>query len=70
VTQELFGTPARPQAIPTYAFRRGDEFVVQLDLPGLLPNAIDLTVERKVLAVHAHREHETGDDIELLIGER
>jgi HSP20 family protein len=70
MTQELFGTPARPSPMPIDAFRRGDEFVVQLDLPGVTPDTIDLTVERNVLTVHAQRERQTGDDVELLIGER
>jgi HSP20 family protein len=70
MTQELFGTQARPAAMPIDAYRRGDEFVVQLDLPGVRPDTIDLTVERNVLTVHAQRERETGDDVELLIGER
>ncbi len=66
----LLGTPARPAAMPIDAFRRGDEFVVQLDLPGVSPDTIDLTVERNVLAVRAQREREISDDVELLIAER
>jgi HSP20 family protein len=56
--------------MPIDAFRRGDEFIVQLDLPGVRPDTIELTVERNVLTVHAERQRETGDDVELLIGER
>jgi HSP20 family protein len=70
MAQELLGTQARPAAIPIDAFRRGDEFIVQLDLPGVRPDTIDLTVERNVLTVHAQRDRATGDDVELLIGER
>jgi len=70
MAQELLGTQARPAAMPIDAFRRGDEFVVQLDLPGVSPDTIDLTVERNVLAVHAQREREISDDVELLIAER
>jgi HSP20 family protein len=70
MAQELLGTQARPAAMPIDAFRRGDEFVVQLDLPGVSPDTIDLTVERNVLAVHAQREREVSDDVELLIAER
>jgi len=55
MAQELLGTQARPAAMPIDAFRRGDEFVVQFDLPGVSPDTIDLTVERNVLAVHAQR---------------
>ena len=70
VTQQMFGTNARPAAMPIDAFRQEDEFVVQFDLPGVAPDAIDLTVERNVLTVHAERRRAIGEDVELLIGER
>ncbi len=70
VAQQMFGTNARPAAMPIDAFRQEDEFVVQFDLPGVAPDAIDLTVERNVLTVHAQRRRSIGDDVELLIGER
>jgi HSP20 family protein len=68
--QQVLGTPARPAAMPIDAYRRGDEFLVELDLPGVDPDSIDLTVERNVLTVHAERRRTAGDDVELLIGER
>ena len=46
LAQQVFGTRARPAAMPMDAFRRGDEFVVELDLPGIDPESIDLTVEK------------------------
>ena len=55
LAQQVFGTPSRPAAMPIDAYRRGDEFVVELDLPGVDPESIDLTVERNVLTVHAER---------------
>ena len=35
VAQQVFGTTARPAAMPIDAYRKGDEFVVQFDLPGV-----------------------------------
>jgi HSP20 family protein len=70
VTQQVFGTAARPAAMPIDAYRKGDEFVVLLDLPGCDPSSINLTVERSVLTVHAERNRPNEDDVELLIGER
>lgn len=71
IAQDLFGTQARPAPVPIDAFRRGDEFVVQLDIPGVRAEDFDLTVERNVLTVHARREREAADDeVELIIGER
>jgi HSP20 family protein len=70
VAQQVFGTNVRPAAMPIDAFRRGDEFVVQFDLPGVAADSIDLTVERNVLTVHAERRRSDGDEIELVVGER
>jgi HSP20 family protein len=70
VAQQLFGTTARPAAMPIDAFRKGDEFVVQFDLPGVSTDSVELTVERNVLSVHAERTRPDGEEVELLIGER
>lgn len=71
LAQQALGTPSRPAAMPIDAYRCGDEFIVELDLPGVDAESIDLTVERNVLTVHAQRRRAAdGDDIELLVGER
>jgi HSP20 family protein len=70
LAQQVLGTPTRPAAMPIDAFRNGDEFVVQFDLPGIDTDSIDLTVERNVLTVHAERRREVAEGVELLIGER
>ncbi len=70
VAQQVFGTSARPAAMPIDAFRRGDEFVVLFDLPGVDASTIDLSVERNVLSVHAERRRPDDEGVELLIGER
>ena len=55
VTQQVFGTPARPAAMPMDAWREGDEFFVELDLPGIDPESLDLDIERNVVTVRACR---------------
>src|SRR5262245_9630276 len=70
VAQQVFGTHNRPAAMPIDAYRKGEEFVVAFDLPGVDASSIDLVVERNVLSVHAERSRSAGDDVELLIGER
>ena len=70
VAQQVFGTTTRPAAMPIDAYRKGDDFVVLLDLPGVDPSSIDLTVERNMLSVHAERQRPGDDDVELVIGER
>lgn len=58
LTQQLFGadgTPAKPSAMPMDAWREGDHFIVEFDLPGINPDSIDLDVERNVITVKAER---------------
>lgn len=64
------GTNTRPAVMPMDAYRVGDEFVVQFDLPGVAPDSIDLDVEQNVLTVRAERGVDYGEDIELQVSER
>lgn len=70
LTQPVMGTAARPAALPMDAFREGDTFVVELDLPGVDPESIDLDVERNVLTVKAERCPSASENAEVLISER
>jgi HSP20 family protein len=70
LTQQVFGTPARPAAMPMDAFRSGEEFVVHFDLPGIDPASIELTVEKNVLTVHAERRRAEAEGVEMLVAER
>ncbi len=58
LTQQMFGadgTSARPAVMPMDAWREGDNFVVEFDLPGVDAESIDLDVERNVVTVKAQR---------------
>lgn len=58
LTQQLVrgnGTLAYPAAMPMDAWREGDRFMVEFDLPGVATDAIDLDVERNVVTVRAER---------------
>lgn len=71
LTEQVLGTAARPAAMPMDAFREGDAFVVELDLPGMDPGSIDLAVEENVLTIRAERRTTAcGDDSDVLITER
>jgi HSP20 family protein len=70
LTETLWGTKARPSAMPMTAYRDDGSFVVHLDLPGVDPDSIDLTVEQNVLTVHAERTAPAGNGAERLIDER
>ena len=55
-THQLLGTNARPSVMLMDAWRDGDRFVVEFDLPGVNPDSVDLDVERNVLTVTAQRD--------------
>ncbi|WP_309979685.1 Hsp20/alpha crystallin family protein [Arthrobacter oryzae] len=70
LTQQVFGTTARPAAMPMDAWQENGEFVIAFDLPGVTADSVDLNVERNVLTVRAERKDQTGPDIELIASER
>jgi len=69
ITQEVFGTAARPTAMPMDAWRQKDSFVVEFDLPGIDASSIELDVERNVMTVRADRPAREGIE-ELVAAER
>ena len=70
LTQQVFGTAARPAAMPMDAWRHGDNFYICLDLPGISADSISLTVEQNVLTVRADRAPVKADGAELIVSER
>ncbi|MFE9957454.1 Hsp20/alpha crystallin family protein [Micromonospora sp. NPDC005299] len=70
LTEQFFGTTARPAVMPLDAYRDGDFFYAAFDLPGVDPDSIDCTVERNVLTVRAERRRAGGDNVELVAAER
>ncbi len=69
LTQQLLGTTNRPVVMAMDAWREGDRFVIEFDLPGVNPESVDLDVERNVLTVSAERVSRNGD-WEMLASER
>ena len=69
VAQQLLGTTNRPTVMPMDAWREGDHFVIEFDLPGINRESIDLDIERNVLTVRAERVARNGD-WEMLASER
>ena len=68
-TQQVLGTAARPAVMPMDAWREGDQFIVELDLPGIQDDSLSLDVERNVLTVHAERPG-LDPDREMVSAER
>jgi HSP20 family protein len=70
LTQQVFGTVARPAYMPMDAWRDGDTFHIEFDLPGVMADSIDLDVERNVLTVRADRPARDDGDVEVIAAER
>lgn len=75
LAQQLWATDGRSRSaalsMPMDAFRKGEVFLVQMDLPGVRPEGIELTVEDNVLTVKADRPSPTTTDgVETLVAER
>ena len=69
VTEQLL-SQRRVRQIPVDAYRRGNEFKVHLDLPGVDPGSIELTVEKDILAVRATRTWARAEGDQIQITER
>jgi HSP20 family protein len=69
MTQQVLGSGRAP-ILPMDAYRHGDRFVVHFDLPGVDPDAVELTVEKNVLTVRAERKAAEEDGQEWLVAER
>ncbi len=62
---------SKPMAMPMDAYRKDDSFLLQLDLPGVDPESVDLTVEDNVLTVSAQRQAPPpSEGVESVIAER
>lgn len=70
LAEQMAGLRAAPRSVPMDAYRRKDQFVIHLDLPGVDPDAIELTVEQNVLTIKAERRFELEEGDELVISER
>lgn len=60
----------RPASAPMDAYRHGDSFVAHLDLPGVDPGSIEVSVEQNVLTITAERHWTPVDGDQVLSAER
>jgi HSP20 family protein len=69
MTEEMRSEP-RVRQIPVDAYRRGNEFKVHCDLPGVDPGSIEVTVENDVLSVRASRTWLPAEGDQIQMAER
>ena len=58
------------RTLPMEAVRRGDQLIVAIDVPGIDPSDIDVTLERNVVELTARRRPLRQEGDELIIDER
>jgi HSP20 family protein len=56
--------------MPMDAYRTGDQVVLRLDLPGIDPASLDVTVDQGTLTIKAERHSDTGEGNQVLVSER
>jgi HSP20 family protein len=59
-----------PRSFPLDAYRRGDDFYLHFDLPGIGLGDIELTAEQNVLTVKAERRWQREPSDEVVVQER
>jgi len=67
LTQPMWNARA---TVPLDVYRKGERFVVRVDLPGIDPESLDLTIERNVLSIKADRSWMPAEGEEVLVAER
>jgi HSP20 family protein len=70
VTARVFDTATRSTGARLDAYRHGDTFYVDIDLPGVDPSSTDVTIDSNVLTLRAECRPELRDGVERLVSER
>ena len=70
--RRLPSTPAirRPVALAMDAYRHGDEFRIDIDMPGVDPAAVELSVDRNILTIRAPRTESSVEGDKVVVAER
>jgi len=67
---QLISGGRSPRSFPMDAYRRGEEFLVHLDLPGIDPETVEVTVENQILTISVERRFEQLEGDEIIVSER
>jgi len=66
----LLSTATRPAPMPVDVYRKDDAYLVQVNLPGVVADSIDVTIRRNVLTISAQAARANEGSLELLLNER
>src|ERR1700759_2073294 len=70
LTTRVFDSATRGTGCRLDAYRIDDTFVIGIDLAGIDPARMDVTVDREVLTVRAERTRPATEGLRLLVAER
>lgn len=70
LARQLTSAGRSPRGLPMDAHRRGDEFIVRMDLPGVDRSTLEVTVDDNAVTVTAHRHARAEEGAEVLVSER
>ena len=70
LANQLMSGTRMPHGMPMDVYKRDNAWHIELDLPGVDADTIDVTAERNALTVHAQRRSSSSEAEEVLVAER
>src|SRR5215211_2182909 len=70
LTNQMLSGTRTPLGMPMDVWQAEDGFHVALDLPGVDPSGVEITVEQSTLIIRAERSPEYGEGENVLVAER
>lgn len=70
LVDQVFGSVRAAGAMPMDLYRSGDHYVLHVDLPGVDPGSIDISVDDRLLTIRAQRSARSEQDVQWVNQER
>lgn len=70
LAEQMVSGTRTARMVPMDVYRRGEAYVVELDVPGVDSANIDLSIDRNTLTIRAERSAAHREDDEVLVAER
>lgn len=70
LAEQLLGSARNAVTMPMDLYRSGDHYVLHVDLPGVDPGSVDVSVEGRSLTIQARRTARPEGDVQWLANER
>ncbi|HVE98281.1 MAG TPA: Hsp20/alpha crystallin family protein [Mycobacteriales bacterium] len=70
LTEQMVSGTRTARMVPMDVYRRGDSYYVELDIPGVDPSSIELSIDRNTLTIRAERHPTVREGDEVLVAER